>query len=1058
MLSNLAFATPEDMNFGGVDYLGAKDDSVTYRGDFWRTGTQIGDLVLPLREKWTKQIGKSYSQVVASGDCLYTLADNNIVQVNTKTKAVKKLKIQASLTPSSSGITVIKNNEGWFNADKLDRLIFGTTEGKVYCYKVKDSEFQTDWLDWTFDTRSGKDITTNPAFLFDSVTKVPYLTFASENNFYIVDSKGNLIQESKENGKIVSAPLIFQSNVDEIHSDFLYGVNAKTPYFVSGTVIGGQFFENPLFNKDVKNDYEMDGIAGITSEAVNIGGIPESVLVTVDKKGNVFCINMRTSDLLWEMSKYAQSTSNPSYEKIAPNIDENYVYVTLPDVNGKAKFFAIDYRRAIDLGKSNPKSSATNAAVVNLSNDDEFTGVSKTNNLIVRIMKTNEKGDIDIRGRVAFVGDTGENNNLRVFYTNETDGGRAVKVNDAFETYNEETNQKTTSTYFTLKGGLASDVSYIGGYVYLVDGAGYLHAFSGTAENNLSVLNIKNTFLDSKDLQDTVQKGKTYQIEASLANYFGKDTAPVDIVFQVEDDKNIIKKENVIIPADGLTINLKYTVPLDYDSEYFNIKCTVNPASSDGKRKVEEIKYTDNYQILQIKVAKDLDIETTDIKINEYYENSYVSADVTVKNNSSQDMQNVPLSLYVDGKKLPSTQVANTFSIAKGASLSVPLTVFLNKITPDENKKTQIRAIANESKAIQEINDINNNAKTWVNAYRDLPDFEAFELIDKPEFATNTKVTTLFRVRNISRNDYDSVDVVFTANGVPQTKTIPLKANSEKLLNFEWTTPANECTVDLIAVINPNQKIKEKLGSDGKAITDNNIKTTKATIKSIPPPKTIPETKVDIKPVPQGSLPDHKEWTESRFDHWEYQCVGSSVGTGYNDDGSRYTFSIPIYQWVAIYKTYSFYADLKLSISRIIEDMPDDNDRINPASVKSGYGINVIVTSNLTTNYDRLNNLTGVQQMSSYFPESDYSVSNELESFDSVNKLSNTWQFRVNSESVLGSNVHFIPIWFPDAQNYTIQFIGRGVQTPAGTMSATVNANIPIQGNMYDDERTGSAR
>lgn len=242
-----ALASPEDMMFSGNDYLRAKDSIVTFKGDFWRTGTQESDILLPLRDKWSKQIGQSYTQPVSSGDSIYTLADNNIIQINTTTETVKKIKIQDSLTPSLSGVTVIKNGEGWFNTDKVDRLVFGTQEGKLYCIKASDDVFDNSLIDWVFDTKNGKDIITNPAFLFDSVTKVPYITFGSADTyFYVLDSKGNKVYSSKENGKIVSSPLIFNSSNDPVYAVVLYEVDASTPYIVSGAMIGGNFIDNVI--------------------------------------------------------------------------------------------------------------------------------------------------------------------------------------------------------------------------------------------------------------------------------------------------------------------------------------------------------------------------------------------------------------------------------------------------------------------------------------------------------------------------------------------------------------------------------------------------------------------------------------------------------------------------------------------------------------------------------------------------------------------------------------------------------------------------------------------
>lgn len=800
----------------------------------------------------------------------------------------------------------------------------------------------------------------------------------------------------------------------------------------------------------------MSGISGIATNVVNIAGINENILVTVDKKGNVFCINMRTGDLLFKVSKFAQSTPNDNFNKITPTIDENYIYITLPDIGGKAKFFAIDYRKAIEMGNSDPNSSAVNSSVAYISSDSDFSGTSTTNNSLIRIVSAGKSGNIDLRGRIAIVSDKGDKDNLKVYYTNMNDNGKAVKVQDAFEAVDSNTSQKVTASSFTLNGGLASEVSYINGYLYLVDGRGFLHAFSGTEENNLALLNMKSSFANGDDIQDSVQRGSTYKLTANIMNYSGKDTEPIDIVFDINDGTNTstIKKENVIVPAAGLDMNLEYTVPTDFMGDNFNIRCTVNPVNEDGSHKYDESKYTDNSQILQIKVSKPIDLQVTNIKIGEYYEKSYVSADVTVKNNSEQDVQYIPISVYVGGKKLSSTQVTDTVCIAKNSTLNVPVTIFLDQISPDLNKKTLIKAIVNESSVIQESESENNYQRAYINTYRELPDFSVCDLAKDVQYNINQKVVTTFKVRNNSRNDYNAVDVVFKQyNGASETKTIALGANSEKVLSFDWVTPGNEVTFDAIAEINPkdssgNRKIAER--DDG---TNNSMKCN-TVIKNVPPPSFVPATTMDIKPVPPGNFITHREWSETRFDHWEYVCVGTRTVSG--ADGKSYT--VGIYSWVARYKTYYFYADLKLTVDKITEIIGNGQENVNPQSMKSGYGVNVNVTSTLTTNYDNLNAITGVQHLYAYFPETNYTTALELDPLSQYGSRTNTWQFKVNSESIYNNRVHFTPVWFPNGQNYIMQFVGTDAQTPAGAMSASTTGSIMIQGSMYDDEKTGSAR
>ena len=50
-----------------------------------------------------------------------------------------------------------------------------------------------------------------------------------------------------------------------------------------------------------------------------------------------------------------------------------------------------------------------------------------------------------------------------------------------------------------------------------------------------------------------------------------------------------------------------------------------------------------------------------------------------------------------------------------------------------------------------------------------------------------------------------------------------------------------------------------------------------------------------------------------------------------------------------------------------------------------------------------------------------------------------------------GGKVHFTPIWFPDATNYTVFTQVWDTWTPDGMLSINLNDYVSIDGSLYDD-------
>ena len=118
-------------------------------------------------------------------------------------------------------------------------------------------------------------------------------------------------------------------------------------------------------------------------------------------------------------------------------------------------------------------------------------------------------------------------------------------------------------------------------------------------------------------------------------------------------------------------------------------------------------------------------------------------------------------------------------------------------------------------------------------------------------------------------------------------------------------------------------------------------------------------------------------------------------------------------------------------------------------SMKSGYGVKTDVTATLSTNAPT-SHITYPQTAFSVFPEFQYQTYLRLLKRTSGGR-SARFTFRENEFSTYNRTVHFTPLWFPDAANYTVYTQVWDTWTPDGMLSVNLNDYVSIQGSLYDD-------
>jgi len=183
-------------------------------------------------------------------------------------------------------------------------------------------------------------------------------------------------------------------------------------------------------------------------------------------------------------------------------------------------------------------------------------------------------------------------------------------------------------------------------------------------------------------------------------------------------------------------------------------------------------------------------------------------------------------------------------------------------------------------------------------------------------------------------------------------------------------------------------------------------------------------------------------------DNGSWQDWGSMQDFGFfHDFGQWYDFG----EWVDNgwfeFFTRIYHASLS-AISRITPDAKVPTAIGN--TMKSGYGVNNVVTSTFTTNAPG-SHVTGAQTAVSYFPEFHYTTYWRLLEL-MQGGFSSRLEFRANPFSTFNRRSHFTPVWFPDG-SYNVYTWLLDAWTPAGMLSMNLNSSVNISGTLFDDWR-----
>lgn len=283
------------------------------------------------------------------------------------------------------------------------------------------------------------------------------------------------------------------------------------------------------------------------------------------------------------------------------------------------------------------------------------------------------------------------------------------------------------------------------------------------------------------------------------------------------------------------------------------------------------------------------------------------------------------------------------------------------------------------------------------------------------EYRVNTDVITSIDVKGGEANPDNPLSAVFSiGRDEYRVDNIYYPNGDSQLVWVRWTTP------DTPQVMYIYVSIRD---ADDNEVNNSVITANIVDLSENEPPNPLPDDRNDSFTIP--SLPNNEE---ARYAMW-----GKWIPT-YKDVATE--------TWQFYWESYSAYLDAEIEI------VPDEKSPTATGdTMKSGYGVNIKVSTSITTNSS--DDVTDAQTAITYFPEFEYETYWRLLERTTEGYFSE-FEFKENEYSTYNNRTHFTPIWYPD-EDYTVYTHLIDCWTPTGMLSINLNDMINIRGSLWDD-------
>ena len=518
--------------------------------------------------------------------------------------------------------------------------------------------------------------------------------------------------------------------------------------------------------------------------------------------------------------------------------------------------------------------------------------------------------------------------------------------------------------------------------------------------------------------KSSYQAGETIQVTVKVCNQ-GTGTASV---FKVSLSSNAFSVQTKNTSALGAgasrTVTFAYTAPT-YTS---NTKVTFM-AKADSTNVIRELNESNNSRSTSTTVKAglpDLSIITLYSDKPSYEAGETVRVTVKVRNSGYTAVSSSVLKLQISSVGTKSKTVP---SLAGNEGVRTIRFTFTapTKLT---DQTIALKATIDPSNAVKESNERNNtrSASLVVKALR--PDITIIGSTATDWYA-GKEVVVSATVRNLTEQPVSSLKVRLCMGSISMTEMIPIAGNGSNLAVFRFTVPTNgDYTVSFTA---------DADNAVGEIDENNNTWSKEVSVFKVP-------ISVVLDPDDVGM--------EQQYDAYGLLDMPSMNNCAYHSwqevrlENGRYVAKT---YWARLTITFQISPDSQIAYS----DKPD--------VMESGFGVQAVCQTMLTTNYDHPEKLVGAQIVWARYPESAYGQTAKWQNVrDGLTVKSGgagekviTWQYAVNAFSATGRRLHYTPLWFSDGK-YTAWAQAFYAWSPAGQLYDNKTNGVTISGDMYD--------
>jgi len=473
-----------------------------------------------------------------------------------------------------------------------------------------------------------------------------------------------------------------------------------------------------------------------------------------------------------------------------------------------------------------------------------------------------------------------------------------------------------------------------------------------------------------------------------------------------------------LAPGSSTDVSFQFTAPYIEGEKTYAIQAHADP--NDQIAEANENNNTGSGSFTVYNPLPDLTVSHIIPNKTEYASGESGTIVVTVKNQGEAAVEETTLKLNIGYFWERTVQIG---PIPVGGTTQTQFN-FTNSAY-EEYQTVNITATIDPEDNISESNENNNTLSTTIGVKPKLPDVGIIGSNATNWYAGMDVVVTA-TIQNYADEDYPSVAVRLNLGSRQYEESIVLPANGSNLAVFRVTLPNAPGTATLDFTVDPYNVLEEENeGNNGYART------------------------IQIVEVPEGVVfdPDAAE-LENRYKSNGVPSVPSTSDSDYHT-----------WQEVRLeggsYVTKAYWAQLNTALT--VQPDPRIAYVDAPRQMESGFGVEVKLTTQISTNYDHPEKLVGAQMAWVYAPETGYGqISQWAGVFDALETYSGSpgnatahWQLKVNPWSESSSRLHYTPLWFPDGV-YTLLNQSFYAWTPAGHLYKFDIGSVDILGDMYD--------